>query len=436
MLKIGIRLMMISLAITALTVAADAKKGGGGGGHGGGGASMARGGGHGGGGFRAPSSSRSFAIKSSRTIRSSRAAGGRSAVRGSRSSIARSGAARVAKTSTAKIGSASFKPAGSGFFHRRTFHRHFFGGFFIGWYGPLFWPYAYYDVFGYAFWPYGPYWYSDPFWSYGYVDIYGGIFSPYVYDDFAGPARRAPRGVTASRRDAISTTQLNEMCGQDTRDIAGLPIDKIQQAVEPDQTQRSLLDALGNASINASQVVKAACPTQISLTPTGRLDAMEKRLTAMAQAIQIMRTPLENFYSSLTDEQKARFNAIGNENAPRASKDQGRQLAQPCGDLPPGVAEWPAADIERAIQPTETQRANLDALKDTAVRAADMIKASCPAMPPVTPPARLAAIEQRIQILITATMSVRAALDTFYSSLGDEQKARFNTIGRQVAKRT
>ena len=361
-------------------------------------------------------------------------------MRGSRSSITRSGAGRAAKTaakpSAAKIGSASFKSSGSGFFHRHRYPRYFFGGFFIGWYGPLFWPYAYYDVFGYAFWPYGPYWYSDPFWSYGYADIYGGIFSPYVYDDYAGPVRRAPGGASASRQGAVSTKQLGEMCGQDTRDIAGLPIDKIQQAVEPDQTQRNLLDALGNASISASQVVKAACPTQTSLTPAGRLDAIENRLTAMAQAIQIMRTPLENFYGSLTDEQKARFNAIGNENAPRASKDQKRQLAHPCGDLPPGVAEWPAADIERAIQPTEAQRANLDALKDTAVRAADMIKASCPATPPATPPARLAAIEQRIQVLITATMSVRAALDTFYSSLGDEQKARFNTIGRQVAKRT
>ncbi len=51
--------------------------------------------------------------------------------------------------------------------------RHRNGGY--GWVGPLFWPFAYYDIYDYTLWGYG---YDDPFWDYGYGDIYAGIFSP------------------------------------------------------------------------------------------------------------------------------------------------------------------------------------------------------------------------------------------------------------------
>ena len=42
-----------------------------------------------------------------------------------------------------------------------------------------------------------------------------------------------------------------------------------------------------------------------------RLDTAETRLKAMADAIDSIRPPLENFYASLNDEQKARFNMMG-----------------------------------------------------------------------------------------------------------------------------
>ena len=56
--------------------------------------------------------------------------------------------------------------------------RHGDGGY--GWVGPLYWPFAIYDIHDYAIWGgYG-------FWDYGYGDIYTGIFAPYGYDDLAG----------------------------------------------------------------------------------------------------------------------------------------------------------------------------------------------------------------------------------------------------------
>jgi hypothetical protein len=46
------------------------------------------------------------------------------------------------------------------------------GGLVVGWIGPLFWPYAYDDVFDYLYWPYA----YDDFWPYAYDDIYYGIY--------------------------------------------------------------------------------------------------------------------------------------------------------------------------------------------------------------------------------------------------------------------
>jgi hypothetical protein len=51
--------------------------------------------------------------------------------------------------------------------------RHGNGGY--GWVGPLYWPFAYNDMYDYAMWGYG---YDDSFWGYGYGDIYAGIFAP------------------------------------------------------------------------------------------------------------------------------------------------------------------------------------------------------------------------------------------------------------------
>jgi hypothetical protein len=43
-------------------------------------------------------------------------------------------------------------------------------------------------------------------------------------------------------------------------------------------------------------------------------------------------------------------------------------------------------------------------------------------------------MEKRLQAMIDAANTVRPALDSFYASLSNEQKARFDHIGQQVAQ--
>jgi hypothetical protein len=312
--------------------------------------------------------------------------------------------------------------------------RHRNGGY--GWVGPLFWPFAYYDIYDYAMWGYG---YDDPFWDYGYGDIYAGLFSPYGYDDLAGYLPQGAGGPQASIQQpsgtsaqAATSDQLAQMCGEDSRDIAGLPIDQIQQAITPNDAQRAALDDLANASVKAAQDIRAACPTQIALTAPARLAAMQQRIEAMIAAVKTVQPPLQKFYDLLSDEQKARLNALGEDQhrADAANKKSGSLTAN-CGAAQSGVLGWPSAQIDSRLHPTETQRTSLAALQDATAKAEDMLKSSCQATEAITPPARLAAVGERLDVMLQAVKSVRTALDDFYGKLSDEQKAQFEAIGRR-----
>lgn len=291
----------------------------------------------------------------------------------------------------------------------------------MGWIGPLFWPYAYGDVFYYALWPY-EYEYYDPFWAYGYGDIYEGIFSPYEYQGYV-QGRRAPARMAALKRS------VSQSCTDEAAEVTGWPIDQIQEAVQPDAQQRALLDELGNAVVTASNIIKSHCPTRVSFSPTERLADMQTRLEGLVQAINIVQPPLAKFYDSLSDEQKARFNALGARQQPPAGEKAGQNPQAQCGE---NAVAWPGDRIARLVRPDGAQRAKLDALNAAAANAADTIKAACPSELPSTPPGRLAAEGKRLQAILQAVQTMRPKLDDFYASLSDEQKARFNTIGRQL----
>jgi len=298
-------------------------------------------------------------------------------------------------------------------------HRH------LGWVGPVFWPYAYGDFFYYVLWPYD-YYYFDPFWAYGYDDLYAGIFSPYSYEPYV-------RGRGASARMTALKEGIAQACDNEAAEVTGWPIDQIQEAVQPTDQQKALLDDLGNAVIKASDAIKSQCPTNVSFTPTGRLADMQQRLQGMIAALDIVTPPLTKFYDSLSDEQKARFDQIG---APggreNAQNKQATNAANPQAECGGNVIAWPADKIEHAVQPTDAQRTKLEALQAAADQAADIIRAACPSEPPATPPARLEAIGKRLRAMLQAVQTVRPALQDLYDSLSDDQKARFNMLGRQI----
>ena len=193
-----------------------------------------------------------------------------------------------------------------GWFARQGFHR---GN--VGWAGPVFWPYAYDDLFDYAFEPYYDGYDGDLFWAYGYDDLFAGVLLPYavVSRGMASARRPHPTPRQPPRRPARRASRRN-------RCRAALRSRRSPTPFIRPQTRAPNWGALKTAEENAEKTLAASCATQTPATAEGRLDVVNARLQAMVQASDAVRGPLNDFYSSLSDEQKAAFNALGqNRNA-------------------------------------------------------------------------------------------------------------------------
>ena len=110
-----------------------------------------------------------------------------------------------------------------------------------------------------------------------------------------------------------STAQAN--CSSEKAGIANLAINRIEELVRPTDTQGAALDKLDAAMQKGIERLREACPNTIPQTPVGRLDVMQKRVEAMIDAANTVRPALDEFYASLNDEQKAKFNRLGREHA-------------------------------------------------------------------------------------------------------------------------
>ena len=215
----------------------------------------------------------------------------------------------------------------------------------IGWVGPLFWPYAYDDFVDYTFYPYA----YDTFWPYAYDDFYDGMFGAYAqgyggtYAAVGPPesyrGRRSSAGGYGGRGSTGGRSVGADLCSGSTAGLTDWPIERIAQTVEPNDAQRAVLDELKAATAQALDILKAACPTALPSTPTGRIEAMHHRLDAMLQVARTVRPVVEKFYQSLNDEQKARFNALGaadNSDQQQAQRD----LTQVCGERASRACRW------------------------------------------------------------------------------------------------
>ena len=227
---------------------------------------------------------------------------------------------------------------------------------------------------------------------------------------------------------ANGTDRAAEVCSDDAAQLTNWPIERISEVVQPTDAQRPALDELRAANAKAIDMLKAACPKDLPSIPTGRLAAMESRLQVMLAAVQTVRPALERFYQSLSDEQKARFNAIASADDPDAAAKDQRDLTKWCDEETPGLTDLPIDRIAQAVQPTPEQRAALDELKDASVKAAERLKTGCPTYQTLTPTGRVEAMEKRLEATLAAVMTAQPALTKFYNSLSDEQKARFNSL--------
>jgi hypothetical protein len=318
----------------------------------------------------------------------------------------------------------------------RHHHNHFFFGFVLGFVGPVFWPFAYDDCIDYIFWPYA----YDTFWPYAYDDVFGGIYGAYapqyyapedVYAYAGAPASSAVySSATGASRPSAALPGGSQICSGQAQGLTDFPIERIAQQVNPDRHQQALLDDLKAATAKAVGILQANCPNELPSTPTARLTAMRSRVEAMVQAVQVIRPALDAFYSSLSDEQKERFNALdGDINAAGRDIDIGGL----CSKSTARAQGLPVARIERSLQLNVRQDTALKDLNDASAQAADVLKGGCQQAQMLTPTGRLAAMEDRLNSMLQALQTVQPALVKFYDSLSDEQKARFDRLNVRPA---
>jgi hypothetical protein len=337
------------------------------------------------------------------------------------------------------------------------------------WAGPVFWPFFFGDALTFALWPYAFY---DPFFAYGpdllltsifwpgplfspyyaytpYYDggnslfnIYGNVPSAngnasYSYDEGRHDRHHhrlyAARSVAHANLEARSNSAMT--CGGLAPSVVSLPIDQIDSVIRPTESQVATLDDLKAASAKADNILRVSCPTEVPLTPIARLDVVMKRIQAMSQAVQILRPSLATLYNSLDDEQKDRFAAIGTQTEYRRAgiareESPSGNLGGLCKLQTENFTQLPVQRVKELIKPTEQQNAAFDALKSASAKAAADLNYSCPTDIPQTLMGRLDAVGKRLDALADAVNTVKPALTDFYNSLTDEQKARFNVIGR------
>ncbi|UWU74601.1 Spy/CpxP family protein refolding chaperone [Bradyrhizobium huanghuaihaiense] len=350
---------------------------------------------------------------------------------------ARSGrfAERFREQTPAQQAQAALTTRQSGWAPRQAWrHRH--PAVFVAWLGPVFWPYAYSDIFDYTFWSYA---YEPGYWAYAYDDFVDTVFwggdGPYSAYASVNPYDYPRAGGRGRPRASASQQTLQQLCGTPDKGVTAWPLADIARAVRPTPEQRALLDELKTAAANAAGVFKDSCAETYALTPPGRLRAMMNRVSATLEAVKIVRPALENFYNSLSDEQQASFNALGpnvGERSPQQQQANAQANTDGCGDPKSGLTQLPIQRIEAVLHPAGKQKEALDRLSEATAKGVEGLQAACPNDVPQTPVGRLEAMQRRLEAMLTAAKLVEPALDEFYATLSSEQKARFNTL-QQVA---
>ena len=315
------------------------------------------------------------------------------------------------------------------------------------WHRSIFWPYFFGDYFSYILWPHG---YFNTFWGYGLDVVLLSAFWPYgqqlVYDEpkennsvysgdlyYNGEVYLPDR----SREGSGELLAPLETCSGFAPGVGALPIQQLEKIIDATTDQRAALSDLKVATAKASDILKHSCSSETPLTPVSRLDAMQRRLKAMAEANGVVKAPLIHLYGLFSDAQKQQLEASALSNVRQVQASRAKDnLGEMCSDQ----AEFtnvPADLIGSTIQLSEAQKQELEKLKTISAKASAGLKASCPSTVPDLIQGRLDGAQMRIAALSQAIDAVRPAAHDFYASLTDEQKAALviQSIKRTASRR-
>src|SRR5690349_15306745 len=126
-----------------------------------------------------------------------------------------------------------------------------------------------------------------------------------LYDTLSDEQIRQFNAVDSSSQRTRSGTNMGTPCSRQAGSFIDLPVQRIEAVLELTPEQQTALDDLTNATQSAAAQLKSSCPSGLPHSPVARLDMIEARLKAIADAIKAVRPALDSFYAALNDEQKA-----------------------------------------------------------------------------------------------------------------------------------
>lgn len=117
------------------------------------------------------------------------------------------------------------------------------------------------------------------------------------------------RGSGGQAGATMGPRPLAAICGPGGGErMLGQMLQRLERLTNPKDAQRESFERLVQGAEKARDLVRDACPTDdLPVTLPGRLALAEKRLTAMLDALRTLRPALDEFYASLSEEQKARL---------------------------------------------------------------------------------------------------------------------------------
>ncbi|MGQ0687009.1 Spy/CpxP family protein refolding chaperone [Bradyrhizobium sp.] len=131
----------------------------------------------------------------------------------------------------------------------------------------------------------------------------------YLLDD-EQQARLNALAEERQKPSATDQTGATKVCQPAPTTALKWPAEEIEARVQLNDTQRAALEVLQDTSASAADTLNGECRPE-AVTSISRLAAVNRRLQSLLQSVSQVNDALDDFLATLSDEQKAQFDAIG-----------------------------------------------------------------------------------------------------------------------------
>jgi hypothetical protein len=238
--------------------------------------------------------------------------------------------------------------------------------------------------------------------------------------------------------------QLERDCSQRIVDLRNFRPDVIERTIGSDDAQDAMLENIGRIANETADMLAANCQNAVADEAAARLDSADRSVDVLEAVLRVLQGPVQTFYESLRDEQKAvlvarSIIASGDTSlAADTSRTKARRQADAdpektevpqapnCGQWGAEFRAWPIVQIEQMIPVWPRQRAAFYELAAAIQRAADALADACPSGVAQTPIDRIAQTKRKLDAVRQAVAIIRPALVGFDEMLDGGQRQRFH----------